>query len=165
MQRRIYLETSLWGFYHDRSEANRWRREAVRMLLDQVRAGRFAPFVSTLVLDEITASDEPFRTRDLDLLQSVGVEVLQVNPADLARLADLYQAAGILPERHRADLLHAACVSMSDLHILVTYNCRHLANYRVVQGIWAVNLMHGYRTDFLVMTPEEVIDYDETADG
>jgi hypothetical protein len=165
MRTRLYLETSIWGFYHDESLRNQLRREAVRTLCEQVRMGMFEAYWGRLVYDELDASAEPFRSRELGLMESLASPLPEPAADELARLLEAYQEAGVLAERHRSDLLHAAYAALSDVHVLVTYNCRHLANYRVVQRIKAVNLANGYRTDFEIRTPEEVIAYDETDDG
>ena len=165
MRTRIYLETSIWGFYHDESPANYWKREAVRKLVEQIRLGDFDAYVGPAVLEELSASEEPFRARDLALVESVGVRELRADSAEVAELLRLYQEAEVLEREHTADLLHACYVTLSDIHVLVTYNCRHLANYRVMNAIRAANLVNGYRTDFAILTPEEVVTYEDTENG
>jgi len=162
MQRiRLYLETSIWGFYHDESVVNQEKREAVRMLFDQIRDGLFVPVISPVVFREIQRSDEPYRSRDLALMRSLRPEVLTVDGEELEKLVDLYIQARVLARRHLTDLLHAGHMAMTHTHILVTYNCRHLANYTVLQKLKSVNRLHGYRWDFEVLTPAEVVCYEQ----
>ena len=158
---RIYLETSLWGFYHDEREVNRWKREAVRELFRQVRAGLFDAYVARPVFDELEASDEPYRSRDIAILESLGPTRLEPDDDQLAALLDIYRDWGVLPVRHAVDLAHVAHVTLSNVNVLVTYNCRHLANYATLQAVRVANMANGFRADFEILTPEQVMRHEE----
>lgn len=43
---KLYLETSLFGFYFDETERNQSKREAVRTLFAQIQKGLFEAYVS-----------------------------------------------------------------------------------------------------------------------
>ncbi len=160
MRTNLYIETSVWGFYYDEAPHNQRRRDAVRLLFEQIRAGIFEAWVSPVVIGEIEASEEPYRSRDLALIEEVGATLFVLPKPQLAELLALYRAAGVLPEECATDLLHCCYVTLDCRdHALVSYNCRHLANYSVARRIRAVNLVNGYRTDFEILTPEEIVQY------
>lgn len=47
-----------------------------------------------------------------------------------------------------------------ELDILVTWNCRHIANLSVERKVKAITLGNGYEFNFRIMTPEEVVVYE-----
>jgi len=49
----LYIETSVFGFYHDKEPRNALRREAVRELLRQLDLGILKGVVSRLTLREL----------------------------------------------------------------------------------------------------------------
>lgn len=160
-EKTLYIETSAIGFYYDKMERNRDKRNAVRTLFKQIRLGLFDAFVSRITLAEIQNSREPYRTRDIKLLKKNSIVPLEVDRTKARRLYQLYKGGNILPSDEDADLLHIAYFTLSDMNVLVTYNCEHLANINIVKKVKMVNEKEGYRTDFNIATPEEVIYYDK----
>ncbi len=70
----------------------------------------------------------------------------------------------ILPPKARTDALHIAAVAHHRVQYLLTWNCRHIANGRILPRI------HGVLGDLgipvpIICTPEEMVNYDpETID-
>ena len=56
---KLYLETSVFGFYFDTSAPNRQNRITVRKLLQQIRNGVFEGCVSGLVRAELENAPHP----------------------------------------------------------------------------------------------------------
>jgi len=76
-------------------------------------------------------------------------------------LAEKYIDSGILPESSRADALHAAIGTVYEMDALISWNMKHLANYRRMQSINAINLLNGYNKHLDLITPMEVSDHEE----
>ena len=134
-QPKLYLETSLIGFYNDVKEQNRSKRKAVRTLFEQTRKGFFTAFVSPITIIEISNSPEPYRASDLALLQTSGIENLDIDEDEVDKLHKLYCKEVVTPQRHEDDLMHIAYAVLSDVDILVSYNFKHINNLKVKKFI------------------------------
>ena len=153
--RTLYLETSIFGFWSDETPANREKRESVRMLLRQIRQGRFHGVMSAFVLRELRRWEgSPILAR----IQELPLDVVEVDPEEVEGIAQEYVRAGVLGPAHVEDTRHVACATVLNVDVLVSLNLRHIANTWRVQGFNAVNLKLGYKA-LTVATPQEVIDY------
>lgn len=162
---KLYLETSVFGFHFDESEVNRSKRDATRLLFGQTRKGLFNGFTgAATVLELERTSDERLRRLMFELLHDCGIEVLRLDndiQRDVALLAEEFLAKGAVPRTKVDDAIHlATMVLRPDLDVLVTWNCRHIANLSVERKVRALALGCGYEFSFRIMTPEEVVVYE-----
>ena len=110
--------------------------------------------VSQTVLAEAMAGNPEAVARRLAVLKELEV----MEPSEEARkLADALIRAHALPEKARTDALHVALATVRGADLLLTWNCRHIANSSMVTKI-AVTLDHlGYRCPDLA-TPAQRLD-------
>jgi hypothetical protein len=113
----------------------------------------FDIFISQAVLDEIGAGDVDAATRRLAVVAGLP-RLAAIEEVD--ELAVEYQAQLALPVAARLDVVHLAYCVVYELDYLLTWNCAHLANGRVIQKLQAVNLAMGRRTP-IILTPEELL--------
>jgi hypothetical protein len=64
---------------------------------------------------------------------------------------------GVIPARYRDDALHVALAVLNNLDVVVTWNMKHLANVRRIEGINRINLAMRL-PPIRIHTPEEVIE-------
>ena len=84
-----------------------------------------------------------------------GIPVLDVTP-QAAEIAEALIAEGPLPEKAADDAFHLATATVHDMDYLVTWNCTHLANAEMADGIERVLNARGF--DLLrICTPEELM--------
>ncbi len=96
------METSVFGFYFDENQRNITKRDAIRKLLKQIKSGIFEGYVSPVTYAEIAKSDEPFRSRDLNLIDDFNIELLSVNENEVFLLYKAYVRENILKERYQS---------------------------------------------------------------
>jgi len=157
----VYVETSVFGFVRDESEFNRAKREATVGLFEQFADGRLEGHVSAAVLGELLetpddASREAFleMARELRLLPEPDVRELDF-------LVDLYMHKRAFPPKKRDDAIHVAFMVLNPaLDVMVTWNCRHLANENNRRLLKALTLAEGYPFNFEIITPEEALVYE-----
>lgn len=154
----LYLETSVFGFYHDDEPRNSLRREAVRTLFRQVEMGLLNAGVSRLTQQELSRTGGSNRTALLAL--AAMSETLDLDDAEVERLAAQYIGDGIIPAAYAADALHAAGAAVGGCEVLVTLNLKHLANEWTERLVNSVNLREGY-PPIRIRTPEEVLHYED----
>ena len=64
---------------------------------------------------------------------------------------------GVIPARYRDDAMHVALAVLNNLDVVVTWNMKHLANVRRIEGINRTNA--AMRLPLIrIHTPEEVIE-------
>jgi predicted nucleic acid-binding protein len=151
---RVYVDTSVFGGVFDAEFAR-----ASKRFFTQARAGRFLPVVSPIVADEIT--DAPVRVRRAYEKFMSLADVISVENSALA-LRDAYLNAGIVTPQWSADALHVALATVAGCAMIVSWNFKHIVNYRRIPLYNAVNKLNGYG-EIGIFTPQEVVeDEDET---
>ncbi len=68
--------------------------------------------------------------------------------------------AGIVTEKWKADALHIAAATVRACPVVVSWNFKHIVNFRKVSQYNAVNLLQGY-SSLSIVSPPEVIGYYE----
>jgi len=111
-KQKIYLETTIFNYYFD---TNRGIMHAATVkLFDEIKAGKYEPYTSDHVVEELLEASEPKQSEMLDLIKRYNVTVLPEN-SEATRLADLYVAEGIIPKKYSTDALHIAITTVNDL--------------------------------------------------
>ena len=96
------------------------------------------------------------RNKLLEAVVRLPVENLSITD-EAVDLAGRYVRDGVIPARYRDDAVHVALAVLNNLDVVVTWNMKHLANVRRIEGINRTNL--AMRLPLIrIHTPEEVID-------
>ena len=152
----VYVETSIVSYLRQRPSSQVIM--AARQLLthkwwDEER-GNYELVTSQYVLDEVSAGDPNLAAERLESLH--GIPLL---PLDLQVpvIADEIMSRAILPPKASIDALHIAMVAHYRIQYLLTWNCKHIANAKILPRI------HDVLTNFgipipIICTPEEMVD-------
>jgi hypothetical protein len=131
-------------------------REPTRQFLRLCASGLFAPYISTVALQEIALAPAwaaARRVRAMNQLRPVALEPSLASE----ELADAYVQAGIVPAKKRDDARHVAIATVAGLEIVVSWNHRYLANERKTALFGAINRLAGYEQVLLIHTPFEIM--------
>jgi hypothetical protein len=109
------------------------------------------------VIAELEESPAPKRDKALALID--GLRILPYDP-ELAEIVAVYFAHQLMPLEAQGDADHLALASFHNCDILVTWNCKHLANANKFGHIQRVNALLGLRTPALV-TPLQLLEKDD----
>jgi len=82
---------------------------------------------------------------------------------EVAEVAAVYLRHKLMPREALGDADHLALASFHACDILVTWNCRHLANANKTAHVRRVNALLGLRTPLLV-TPLELLEQDHESE-
>ncbi len=151
---RVYIETSIWShvFHDDTPDFQRVTVEFLKQAKERV----VVPYISTLVLDEVTRADA--RRREGILGEIAGVRPILLRRSQQADdLAGRYVQAGVLPPSDEVDALHVAIATVCEMDVLASWNQRHLANIRRRDVFNSVNRVAGYRKMLEIANPLEVL--------
>jgi len=156
----IYLETTIFNFpFAD--DAPQYRADTLR-LFAEIRAGKFKPFTSEYVLDELEDTKDLMKLKEMkDLIRNSGIEVISGNDESI-RLAGLYVAEGIIPEKCFLDALHIAAATVANIDYIISLNFRHIVKHKTIIQTEIINAREGFKRVF-IHAPAEVIDHYENA--
>ncbi len=109
--------------------------------------GDYECFISSVVLDELSAGNYASQAACLELVK--GIPILDIN-ADVLEIAAAYRARRLMPQDPAADAAHLALASHYRMEYLLTWNCRHLANANKARHLEALNVQMGLGAPRLV---------------
>ena len=147
----VYVDTSVFGGAFDPEF-----EQASRAFFDRVRAGRFDVAVSALVSDELERAPAPV-AQFFDELEPLLMRLDIGQRAYALRRA--YLDAHVLSPKWAADALHVASATVGGCRAIVSWNFKHIVNFRRIPLYNGVNQMQGYAA-IAIHTPQEVI-FDE----
>ena len=154
---RLYLDTSALGAIYDTEDPP--RVEVTTKLLDMLIDDReYSGFISNILIEEVEKAPSDIKTGLKEVVKRVHAEVLYETD-ECVGLVDEYLERGILSEKYRDDARHIAVAVVNNIDIIVTWNCRHMANINKKRAINGVNMLMGYR-QIDIVTPMEVVDYE-----
>lgn len=155
----VYIETSIVSYLRQKPSSQ--VVTAARQLLthrwwDNER-DRYELVISQFVIDEAAAGDPTLAAERLEVLD--GIPLLPPAP-EIPQIASEIMSLGVLPEKAQVDALHIATVAHHRIQYLLTWNCKHIANARILPRI------HDLLTKLsipipVICTPEELLGDDE----
>jgi hypothetical protein len=153
-KRTVYLETSVISYATSRPS-----RDLVVAARQQVTrqwfvrdAGAFDLFVSELVLAEAMEGDPLAVAERRSLIEGIPILAITNAAGDLG--AKLVHERAV-PEDAEEDALHIAVAAVHGVDFLLTWNCRHIANAAMREGIEGVCTRCGFEPP-VMCTPEEL---------
>jgi len=158
----VYVETSIISYL--RQTPSSQVVTAARQLLTHrwwdAERTNYQLVVSQYVIDEASAGDPTLAANRLLALD--GIPLLPSVP-EIPRIANEILSLGVLPLNAQVDALHIAAVAHHRVQYLLTWNCKHIANAKILPRI------HGLLTDLgipipIICTPEEMLGDDTGTD-
>lgn len=150
---RIYIESTIPSYVVARPARDILQAARQQLTRDwwELQRERHELFTSQVVLDEIAGGDAAMASQRLQLLHDVPLLELTVEANELGREI-LF--SGLLPASADGDAAHIALATVHEMDILLTWNCRHIANAAIQQRLRRLAEKHGYTLPSLA-TPEE----------
>ena len=133
---RVYADTSVFGGVFDKEF-----QDASRAFFEQVRAGGLQLVVSGLVADELRDAPESVWNTWNEVMPLA--EFREVTDEAMS-LADAYLNARVVAPKWKRDCVHVAVATVAQCAMIVSWNFRHIVNYRKIHLYNAVNAMEGY---------------------
>jgi hypothetical protein len=157
---RVYIETSVWSFVFA-EDVPEYRADTMTFF-DLCRRRVFEPHISNAVLGEIQFAQPPLRMHLEELIRDVKPALLPwVTEAD--DLAEAFVREKAVPPSKPQDARHVAIAVAHGLDVLVSWNFRHIVNLRREERFNAVALLGGYHHQLRIVSPKELIYYDEVS--
>ena len=150
MPRRVYIETTIPSYLTARPSRDivqAARQQLTREWWD-VERRNYDLCISQIVLDEATAAQRRMAVIDILPLLDLTFEV--------DGLAETIMQSGLLPASASRDAVHIAVAAVHQVHFLLTWNCRHIANATIFRDLQHVIMSAGYDVP-VICTPEELL--------
>lgn len=148
----VYTDTSVFGGAVDLEF-----KDASQAFFQQVEQGRFQLVISALVHDELQNAPEPVRNVFLNMLPLAHVLDITQEARDLQQA---YLQANILTHKHDLDALHVALATTFDCTIIISWNFKHIVNFKRIPLYNAVNVVAGYKPIAIYSPLEVIVDED-----
>ena len=149
---RVYADTSVFGGARDREF-----REISEPFFDRVRSGEITLVISSVVLGELAGAPEDVRAFFEEL--SPLIERVEIEN-DAYALQDAYLHAQVVNPKWDVDALHVAVATVSGCRAIVSWNFKHIVNFKRIPLYNGVNQTEGY-SPIAIHTPPEVVCYEE----
>ena len=158
----VYIETSIVSYLRQRPSSQVVM--AARQLLTHQwwneQRGHYELVSSQYVLEEASAGDPKLAAERLQLL--AGIPLLPLDP-QIGIISREIMSRAILPPKAAIDSLHIAIAAYHRIQYFLTWNCKHIANAKIMPRI------HEVLTDLMIpipiiCTPEEMVDNDPEDD-
>jgi len=148
----VYADTSVYGGVFDKEFV-----QASCRFFDSVRNGQFRIAVSAVIQDEIAKA--PPRVRAL--FDEMAQRAQFAHMTDIAEtLQHAYLAARIVPAHAEPDALHVALATTAGCEMIISWNFKHIVNYRRIPLYNEINRRHGC-PEIAIFSPLEVIPYED----
>ena len=133
----VYIETSIVSYLRQRPSTQVVM--AARQLLTSkwwdTERTNYELVVSQYVLDEVSAGDPTLAAERVQAL--AGIPLLP-NAPQITQIANEIMTRAILPPKAQVDALHIATVAHHRIQYLLTWNCKHIANAKILPRIHQV---------------------------
>lgn len=149
---KVYADTSVYGGVFDEEFS-----VASSAFFDLVRSGEYILCVSDVVNQELEVAPEKVKELFKKFLPSA--HLLDIE-AEALELQQAYIAEGILTEKWYDDAMHVALATVAECNVIVSWNFKHIVNFRKIPLFNAVNILKGYR-EIAIHSPLEVINNEE----
>jgi predicted nucleic acid-binding protein len=151
---RVYIETSVFNFVFS-DDAPDKRQDTLKFFVE-IKEGKYEPYTSDYVIQELEQASELKRVKMLALLDEYNIKTLEAD-AEAERLADVYVAEGIIPAKYSTDGQHIAMTAVKGLDFIVSWNFRHIVKRKTIEMTEIINYREGYKK-VGIYSPAEVID-------
>ena len=128
----VYLETSVISYLTSKPSQNivtLANQQVTRQWWEKER-NLYDLFISGSVLDEISQGDAKASSSRLEKVKEI--KVLSIDN-QVQELSNLFIESRLIPPKSYEDALHLSYTIVQKIDILLTWNCKHLANLEILR--------------------------------
>ncbi|MCL2747108.1 MAG: PIN domain-containing protein [Oscillospiraceae bacterium] len=158
---KIYLDTSVVS--HLFADDTPDKMDDTNKLWDDFKAGKYDIFISTITVEELQKCSEPKRSKMAERLGEIDFQVLEETD-EINNLAYEYLYNGVLTKKSVDDCLHMACAVVMNCDIIISWNFKHLVNYRTINKVKIVNAVNHYK-EISIISPTMLLEEVDENEG
>ena len=160
MKLKLYLEISVFGFYFDKIAYNEEKKESTVKMFELIKESIYEGYISGVTLKEINNVPEKYQKDFLSLINKYNLEIIDYSDSDkenIEYLTNLLVSSKIVPEDMIDDALHISSYIFSSSNYLISWNCKHITNAKVLREVKSLLLKEGINKNIEIYTPMEVM--------
>jgi len=152
---KVYVETTIVSYLTARPSRDLILAAHQQITIEwwENRRADFDLYTSQFVIQESSAGEATMAQKRLDALDGIDLLAVSQEALDLAR--SLVEK-GQIPEKAKVDALHIAVAASNGMDFLLTWNCKHIANAEMQNGIGKFCRAAGFEPP-VICTPEELL--------
>jgi len=158
---RIYLDTSVISHLEQNDVPDKMN-DTLR-LWEQIKQGQYEVYISNVTLDEIGRCYEPKQTVLTEYLAQIDYNLITINK-EIDDVAQKFIDNNILTIKSLDDCRHIACSIVCECDIIISWNFKHIVNYRTIKGVKLVSLMTGY-DEVAIYSPTVLVEGEDSNVG
>ena len=155
---KIYLDTSVIGHLHALDTPD--KMNDTLKLWEMFKLNEYDVYVSDTVLTELYDCPQPKRQIMLDYLSQIKYSELEETD-EIIELADKYIAAGFLKPKSYDDCMHLAFAVVNYCDIIISWNFKHIVNFKTICAVNQVNYANGYLHPIQILPPNMLLKGDD----
>jgi predicted nucleic acid-binding protein len=128
-------------------------------LWNECVAQKYEVFISDVVTNEIQQCSEPKRSEMLKKMQQLEINLLY-ETAEVKELAREYIKGGVLKEKSYDDCLHIAYSVIHNCDVIVSWNFKHLVNFKTIDRVRIVNAINRYK-EISIISPTMLVEEED----
>ncbi|MBI4028085.1 MAG: type II toxin-antitoxin system VapC family toxin [Verrucomicrobia bacterium] len=151
---RIYIESTIPSYVVARPARDLLQAARQQLTKDwwDLKREKHELFTSQVVLDEITSGEAAMARQRLDVMAQITLLDLTDEANSLTK--DIL-GSGLLPADADRDAAHIALATVHEMDVLLSWNCRHIANAAIQSRLRRVAEKSGFALPVLC-TPDEL---------
>jgi predicted nucleic acid-binding protein len=150
---KIYLDSSVIS-HLDAPDVPEKMADTLK-LWELIKKGEFEVYISPAVTVELARCVQPKLSFMMSKLEEIEYTTL-MEIAEIGQLANQYVKAGVLSTTNFVDCQHIAYACVYNCDIIVSWNFKHMVNYKTINGVKAINTLAGYK-EMLIYSPTILI--------
>jgi len=152
----VYIETTISSYLTARPSRDLIVAANQQITKDwwERRKEHFNLFISEFVIEEVSAGDKEAAKERLKLLRAI--PLLDAIP-EVGELAKILLKNKIIPAKASQDAVHIATAAVHGIDLLMTWNCKHIANATIFASIRSICEKQGYDCPE-ICTPQELME-------
>ena len=157
---KIYLDTSVISYLF--AEDTKDKMTDTLLFWNDIVKNKYDVFVSTTTISEIQACSDPKRTKMEKELRKINFVVIN-ETVEVESLANEYINNNVLSKNNYDDCVHIASAVISGCDLIISWNFKHLVNFKTIKNVNIVNTINNYN-EISIITPTMMVetgDYDE----
>ena len=123
--------------------------------MEHLNEGKYDIVLSSVVADEINKCTQQKQDILYNLLEEIEHTNIETNET-IEAIANEIIKLDILKQKHRDDCLHIGSAIYGDSDCIISWNFRHLVNFKTIKGVRVVTGILNYKT-IDIMSPTMVI--------
>lgn len=154
---RLYLDTSTISHLFADDTPDKME-ETNKLWCDFVNE-KFELFISEVVIGELEDCTEPRRSQMLEKMRQIDFEIL-METDEIKELAEEYIKCGVLKQKSIDDCFHIAYAVVNNCDAIVSWNFKHLVNFKTIDKVKIVNAMNRYK-EIGIISPTMLLEEDD----